>query len=107
MLLRVFLDIGFDEVYEVAAAAELVSAYTRKYLKIEGVKKPAISSACPVVTRLIGLRFPSLKDNIIQMRFDPTNNNGIYEIASISFMKNKAPEAEKWYDMYLDYASDR
>lgn len=46
------------------------------------------------------------KDNIIQMRFDPTNNNGIYEIASISFMKNEAPEAEKWYDMYLDYASD-
>lgn len=46
------------------------------------------------------------KDNIIQMRFDPTNNNGIYYIASISFMKNEAPEAEKWYDMYLDYASD-
>ena len=46
------------------------------------------------------------KDNIIQMRFDPTNNNGLYEIASISFMKNEAPEAEKWYDMYLDYASD-
>ena len=39
------------------------------------------------------------KDNIIQMRFDPTNNNGLYEIASISFMKNEAPEAEKWYDM--------
>ena len=59
--------IGFDEVYEVAAAAELVSAYTRKYLKTDGVKKPAISSACPVITRLIGIRFPSLKDNIIQM----------------------------------------
>ena len=27
-----------------AAAAELVSAYTRLYLKTEGVKKPAISS---------------------------------------------------------------
>ncbi len=46
------------------------------------------------------------KDNIVQMRFDPTNNNGIYYIESISFMKNEAPEAEKWYDMYLDYASD-
>lgn len=59
--------LGFDQVYEVAAAAEMVSAYTRKYLKTEGIKKPAISSACPVVTRLIGLRFPSLRDNIIQM----------------------------------------
>ncbi len=61
------LKIGFDDVFEVAAAAELVSAYTRLYLKTEGVKKPAISSACPVVIRLIGLRFPSLTDNIIHM----------------------------------------
>ncbi len=61
------IKIGFDDVFEVSAAAELVSAYTRIYLKTEGVKKPAISSACPVVLRLIGLRFPSLTDNIIHM----------------------------------------
>ena len=61
------LKIGFDDVFEVSAAAELVSAYTRLYLKTEGVKKPAISSACPVVIRLIGLRFPSLTENIIHM----------------------------------------
>ena len=61
------LKIGFDDVFEVSAAAELVSAYTRHYLKNELVKKPAISSACPVVLRLIGLRFPSLKENIIHM----------------------------------------
>ena len=61
------IKIGFDDVLEVSAAAELVSAYTRLYLKTEGVKKPAISSACPVVIRLIGLRFPSLTDNIIHM----------------------------------------
>jgi NAD-dependent dihydropyrimidine dehydrogenase PreA subunit len=52
------LKIGFDDVFEVSAAAELVSAYTRNYLKQQDVKKPAISSACPVVLRLIGLRFP-------------------------------------------------
>lgn len=61
------IKIGFDDVFEVSAAAELVSAYTRLHLKTEGVKKPAISSACPVVIRLIGLRFPSLTDNIIHM----------------------------------------
>ncbi|MBO5314838.1 MAG: 4Fe-4S binding protein [Clostridia bacterium] len=59
--------IGFDDVYEVAKAAELVSAYTRIYLQTEGVGKPVISSACPVVMRLISLRFPSLADNIIHM----------------------------------------
>ena len=61
------LKIGFDDVLEVSKAAELVSAYTRLYLKTDGVKKPAISSACPVVLRLIGLRFPSLEENIIHM----------------------------------------
>ncbi len=61
------LKIGFDDVFEVSAAAELVSAYTRQYLKNKDIKKPAISSACPVIVRLICLRFPSLKDNIIHM----------------------------------------
>ena len=61
------LKIGFDDVFEVSAAAELVSAYTRQYLKNDLVKKPAISSACPVILRLIGLRFPSLKENIIHL----------------------------------------
>ena len=59
--------LGFDDVYEVSRAAELVSAYTRLYLNTEGVKKPVISSACPVVVRLIALRFPSLQDNLLQM----------------------------------------
>ena len=61
------IKIGFDDVFEVAKAAELVTAYTRLYLKTDGVTKPAISSACPVVMRLISLRFPSLLDHVIHM----------------------------------------
>ena len=61
------IKLGFDDVFEVSKAAELVSSYTRQYLKFEGVKKPAISSACPVVVRLISLRFPSLEDHVIHM----------------------------------------
>ena len=61
------LKIGFDDVYEVSKAAELVTAYTRTYLKLDIVKKPAISSACPVISRLISLRFPSLSEHIIHM----------------------------------------
>ena len=61
------LKIGFDDVYEVSKAAELVSAYTRLYLKSEKIVKPVISSACPVVMRLISLRFPSLTEHIIPM----------------------------------------
>ena len=61
------LKIGFDDVFEVSKAAELVSAYTRQYLKTDGIIKPTISSACPVIVRLIALRFPSLNDNVMHM----------------------------------------
>lgn len=66
-VLNGLLKIGFDDVYEVSKAAELVSAYTRLYLNYDGIVKPAISSACPVITRLIALRFPSLADHVIHM----------------------------------------
>ena len=58
---------GFDDVCEVSAAAEYVSEYTRLYLKTEGIKRPVISSACPVVSRLIAMRFPYLKDNLLPL----------------------------------------
>ncbi len=56
---------GFDDVFEVARAAELISEYTRQYMKDPNVPKPVISSACPVVVRLISVRFPSLIDNVM------------------------------------------
>lgn len=66
-ILNGLLSIGFDDVFEVSTAAELVSAYTRLYLKKQNPCKPVISSACPVVIRLICLRYPSLADNIMPM----------------------------------------
>ena len=65
ILIQALLDIGFDDVFETAQAAELVSEYTRLYLKTQGIRKPVISSACPVVARLISMRFPYLKDNLL------------------------------------------
>ncbi len=59
------LKIGFDDVFEVAQAAEQVSGYTRLYLSNEMAVKPVISSACPAIVRLIGMRFPSLSDHIM------------------------------------------
>lgn len=56
---------GFDYVFEVACAAEMVSAYTRMYLNMPGIKKPVISSACPVITRIIGMNFPFLAENLM------------------------------------------
>ncbi|MEA5051449.1 MAG: [Fe-Fe] hydrogenase large subunit C-terminal domain-containing protein [Oscillospiraceae bacterium] len=66
-LLKGLLDYGFDDVFEVACAAEIVSGYTRRYLKRKDIVKPVISSACPVVVRLISLRFPYLCDNVMPL----------------------------------------
>ncbi len=66
-VLQGLLDMGFDDVFEVAVAAEMSTEYTRRYLMRDDVQKPIISSACPVVERLIALRFPSLLDNLMPL----------------------------------------
>ena len=64
-ILRGLLDLGFDDVFEVACAAELVSAYTRLYIKRSDVQKPVISSACPAISRIISMNYPELCDNVM------------------------------------------
>ncbi|MCX8128506.1 MAG: 4Fe-4S binding protein [Clostridia bacterium] len=66
-LLTALKSIGFDYVYEVARAAEIVTAATRKLLIKKGIRKPLISSACPAVVKLIQVRFPNLIDNIVRL----------------------------------------
>jgi len=61
------LDLGFDDVYEVARAAEIVSECARLYLQSEDIPKPIISSACPAVVRIISIRFPSLCRNVLPL----------------------------------------
>jgi iron only hydrogenase large subunit-like protein len=58
---------GFDYVFEVARAAEIVTHASAQYMKNEKIKKPVISSACPAVVRLIQVRFPSLIENLIRI----------------------------------------
>lgn len=59
---------GFDDVFEVSAAAELVSDATRIYMAQKNIKKPVISSACPAVVRLIRVRFPDLCENVLPLK---------------------------------------
>lgn len=59
---------GFDEVYEVARGADLVSCAVQQRLKQPDCPKPLISSSCPAVVRLIQARFPELIDNIVDVR---------------------------------------
>lgn len=64
-ILNALLECGFDAVYEVSKAAELVTEHTRRYMKKKDLPMPIISSACPAVVRLISLRFPCLVDNLL------------------------------------------
>ena len=61
------LECGFDAVFEVSRAAEIITEYTRRYLKRPGLEYPVISSACPAIVRLIALRFPYLVDNLLPL----------------------------------------
>lgn len=59
--------IGFDDIYEVSSAAEIISECTRRMMLAGLVQKPVISSACPAVTRLIRVRFPNLCRNVLPL----------------------------------------
>lgn len=59
---------GFSDVFEVSGAAEIVSAATRMYIEEHKEKWPVISTACPVVTRLIRVRFPNLLEHLLPLK---------------------------------------
>ena len=59
---------GFDDVFEVARGADVVSRAIRERLKNPDIPRPVISSACPAIVRLIQVRFPDLIDHIVDIR---------------------------------------
>ncbi|GAB6106337.1 [Fe-Fe] hydrogenase large subunit C-terminal domain-containing protein [Fusibacter bizertensis] len=61
------LELGFDEVYDTAHAAELLSVYENHLLDKEHVNRPLISTYCPVITRLIQIKYPALIEHIIKL----------------------------------------
>ncbi len=63
-ILDALYELGFTDVFEVAAAGEMISKYTCGYLKSAQLF-PIISSSCPVTIRLIQRRFPSLIHHIL------------------------------------------
>lgn len=66
-ILNAFLRIGFDEVFEVAFAAEIVAYIIHQQLLNDNIKKPLFSTACPAVLRLMQIKFPGLLDHTAQV----------------------------------------
>ena len=65
IVLTALKKMGFDAVYEVSGAAELVSEASRKYVQEHKDQWPIISTACPSVVRLIQVRFPNLIEHLL------------------------------------------
>lgn len=66
-VLNGLLNMGFDKVFEVARAAEIVSDATRKLMEKGDLPRPIISSACPAIVELILIRFHNLKENLLPL----------------------------------------
>lgn len=60
-------NIGFDDYFEVARGADIVSKLTQEKLAEKNCPHPLISSACPVCVELILMRFHDLADNLLDI----------------------------------------
>ena len=67
LILTALKCLGFDDIFEVSKAAELVSDATRKIISDGNMPKPIISSACPAIVRLIRVRFPDLCAHVLPL----------------------------------------
>ena len=71
-ILSGLLKLGFDEVFEVAEAVDLIARATNNLLMNFGegsgaLSLPLISSACPAVVRIVQLRFPRLVPHLVPL----------------------------------------
>ncbi len=65
IVLNALLEIGFDDVFEVSVASELISRISKKYMEEHASEQPFISTHCPSVVRLIQIRFPELIPHLL------------------------------------------
>ncbi|CDF57373.1 [Fe-Fe] hydrogenase large subunit C-terminal domain-containing protein [Thermobrachium celere] len=59
------LKLGFDEVFDITFACDIASEILKK--DIEKAEKPAISTLCPTVIRLVETEYPSLVNHLVKM----------------------------------------
>lgn len=67
ILLTALTLMGFDDVFEVSAGAEIVSELSRTYINEHPELHPLISTACPTIERLIRVRFPGLITHLLPL----------------------------------------
>jgi len=91
IILTALKQLGFDEVFEVARAAEIVTDYAKKVMETDKVVKPVISSACPAIVKLVEMRFPSLIPNVLPI---VSPKEAIAKYAKNYLVKSGIPEKD-------------
>lgn len=71
IILTGLLEMGFDDVFEVAWAHEYLVQKTREYIDENPDIHPVINTSCPTVERLIRVRFPNLIHNLVPLQPPP------------------------------------
>ena len=92
-ILEGLLQLGFDDVFEVAEGADIVTRAIRERMRtVDRAHYPVISSACPAIVRLIRVRFPDLIPHIIDVR-QPMEVAAM--VAKQEFCKKRGVEPEE------------
>lgn len=91
-ILPVVKELGFDYVYDVTLMCEMISRVIREYLKEYRANRPIISSACPVVVRLIQRLFPSLCELILPV--EPPREMAAKNLRQEISRKEKIPKKD-------------
>ena len=92
-ILEGLLQLGFDDVFEVAEGADIVTRAIRERMRtVDRGHYPVISSACPAIVRLIRVRFPDLIPHIIDVR-QPMEVAAM--VAKQEFCKKRGVEPEE------------
>ncbi len=66
-VLNGLLEIGFDDVFEVSRAAELVTEASKIILNQRDIPRPVISTACPAVLELICVKYQNFIPNLLNV----------------------------------------
>jgi len=68
ILLNAILNLGFDDVFEVALGAEILANRSRDFIATHQENWPYLSTNCPAIVRLVRMRFPNLADHLLPLR---------------------------------------
>lgn len=66
-ILQGLKQLTFDDVYDVTFACEFYGVVLKEFLDNYREKRPAISSVCPVIVKLVQVKFPDLTDLLVPL----------------------------------------